>query len=341
MRHSLAALLLAGFTLGPSVATAVRHGDLLITDFANNRVLEVDPSTGVVTTFSPVGVEANLLTLPLGIAADPDGGVYVSIEADPDAPNLVAIDARGNQSFVGGGTVSNPWVSIEGAFGLAMSPVAASAGARRDLFVAGKGALWSVQQTTEAHSTPLSPYGAPHQDASGQYVSVRDPGSGSPDAQVGFTDAILPYDGDLFAFGAPWIPASGSYINSFAYSQEAGLFVLSLFSDSSGIYSLGDLNPATAVLPVAVGGDVGAPSTLTVALPGEGDPAPYPVFVVDSSATVNVVRVDSDGSTTPVATLQGNTDCYCGMTLYAPEPASALLAATALAALVWVRASRI
>ena len=338
MRLLLAALVVACFALDASVATAVRHGDLLITDFDNNRVLEVDPSTGAVTTFSPVAGGTNLLTLPLGIAADPDGGVYVAIEAGAQDPNLVAIDARGHQSFLGDGTVSNPWVHIDGAFGLAVSPAAAGHGARRELFVGGKGALWSVQQTTEAHAMGLTPYPAPHDGYSGEFLAARDAGAGSVDVAVGFSDAVLPYDGALFAFGDPWLSPSSGYVNGFAYSQDAGLYVLSQFTSvmRGGIYSLADLDPATGLEPIKVGGDVAEPAILAIPLPGEGQPAPYPIFVITLSGGFNLVRIDADGSISPVAALPLS-DCCGGMAVYAPEPDSAALAATAFAALVWVR----
>jgi hypothetical protein len=89
-------------------------------------------------------------------------------------------------------------------------------------------------------------------------------------------------------------------------------------------------------VPIAVGGDVSNPGALVVALPGEGSPAPYPIYMINGS---QVVRIASDGSTSIAATLPFNPTAYFGMTAYAPEPGAAAAATAALAALAWRKLS--
>jgi len=118
---------------------------------------------------------------------------------------------------------------------------------------------------------------------------------------------------------------SGFGVTGCAYSQDAGLVVLSgsPSQGQAGVFYSGTEIDSTPV-PIAVGGDVAAPGPLVVALPGEGSPAPFPVYLVAGS---KVVRVDSDGTTSVAATLPFSLTAYFGITAYAPEPDATPVAA--------------
>jgi len=97
-------LLFAGVVLAASVAFAVRHGDLLLTDFANNRVLEVDPSN-----WRSQDVRAGRWYDESAHAAARDrrGSGRRCLRrhrGQRGDPNAVAIDASGQASFIGGDT---------------------------------------------------------------------------------------------------------------------------------------------------------------------------------------------------------------------------------------------
>ncbi|HTY16507.1 MAG TPA: hypothetical protein VMH82_02140 [Myxococcota bacterium] len=259
------------------------------------------------------------------------GGYTNALSTDP---NLISIDPDGNQ-FIVGMNSSSPGLLVDGARGIAVSPIAGHKFVVRAFYVAAFHGLWRVDQTISvifhdfeisASATSLGAQPAPYDTGSevGNFATIRDEGDGTLDLLVAPENAVLYYNGGLGTFvDTPLI--SGFGVTRCAYSQDAGLVVLSgsPSQGQAGVFYSGTEIDSTPV-PIAVGGDVAAPGPPVVALPGEGSPAPFPVYLVAGS---KVVRVDSDGTTSVAATLPFSLTAYFGITAYAPEPDATPVAA--------------
>jgi hypothetical protein len=326
--------------LGAAQAAPAIHlakGDLLVLDATNQKVLRVDVETGAVDDFSPRDGGGNLIDTPRGIAASPEGDVYVTNYADGA---LVKIDpASGAQSIVEfyWGGVGGPLDLGTHPAGVDVSVEAPAGGDQRDVYVSSRGALYRVDQSLFGTTSTSFPYPQGYENTEGVHLSF---GSGGAIVQA-FIDAppsLLEYQPGSnvsVEFADIFYPVLG--MEMLRGSNYLRLF-LSIFFDPfpCGYGGSGEVQEHYGwYQPVsyASGAGFSCPGALT-ATPSEI--LPFSFYLIDqSTAPPRILAFDTGGTpppTTVVATLPGGAS-YPDLTVYAPEPGDPWAGGIALAGL--------
>jgi DNA-binding beta-propeller fold protein YncE len=315
---------------------------LLVVDGTNLRVLRVPLAGGAATVFSPpAGAQTNLLTSPRGIGVGPDGTIVV---ANFFENTLVEIDPATGAQFPVAGLLSGAPAIGSLPRDVAVNPRDTAPGFLPTLGVASQGELHQVVRNTfDTMGSLLAPYPSPYDPYVGIFVAAWDPGTTDPIDHFVATDsipAILRYDG-----------ASGT---------------MTLFRDYADVDSIHGLDVSTAgpfLLVASFRGQACPGDENGVALIGEtstrllvdgayGCPGPV---ALDSSARV-LYTVDATGNPQrvigiqfdqlpfatefPVATLPSGASAIDMALARVPEPGSAALGASMLAALACVASVR-
>jgi hypothetical protein len=205
--------LLAAALLAPRSAHALQleAGDLLVTDYAGDRVLLVDPVTHAALVFSPrAGSGPNLLDGPGGIAIDPDGEILVvsSLSA-----KLISIDpATGAQTEVRRRNLIN-FPPTEGPldigdlpWGIDVVTAAPSLTDRRDVYIGSEGAIYRV--TRSESLTTASPLITNSSLVNQIDLAIGDETGAAPVLFVTSDEGLIRYDDPPGAFTVV-VPGAG------------------------------------------------------------------------------------------------------------------------------------
>jgi DNA-binding beta-propeller fold protein YncE len=276
------AALLGSLLLLASGAQAVelRTGDLLVSDLLGDKILHVDPATGIVTQFSPRDGAENLLDGPAGIAIDPDGAIFV---ANLENSKLIAIDPRsGAQSDVLVEVGMHP-------FGLAIRANTDGGSDLRDLYVAAEGAVYQVERsetaTTASEFVPSELFAFP------RGLTIQEDASGLDALYVAAAAGVVRWVASGGEVDVYYPPPITQFVLDVEWAGELLLAKIFFCGDEgdSGVFAFDG-----ALAPIATGGLVLCPEALTASPLG----ANLELYVTDNGAdgaTPTVVKVTETG----------------------------------------------